>query len=59
MFIENTFFNMSTYGTAINALIVKYNILRNYLNIHVCVSTPCIIKPDLCQFQKRILKNEI
>lgn len=59
MFIENTFFNMSTYGTAINALIVKYNILRNYLNIYVCVSTPCIIKPDLCQFQKRILKNEI
>lgn len=25
MFIENTFFNMSTYGTAINALIVKYS----------------------------------
>lgn len=38
---------------------IFFAIIRNYLNIYVCVSTPCIIKPDLCQFQKRILKNEI
>lgn len=38
---------------------IFFAIIRNYLNIYVCVSIPCSIKPDLCQFQKRILKNEI
>lgn len=55
MFIENTFFNMSTYGTAINALIVKYS-SQLFKYIYVFVSIPCSIKPDLCQFQKRILE---
>lgn len=38
MFIENTFFNMSTYGTAINALIVKYS-SQLFKYICICINS--------------------